>query len=214
MQRIVFLMMAAWLVVLVGCGGGEEPPAVETADEPATQPAPPEVVSPLELLPGEEDDISETFAPTVPAVNAVHRIAGRSAFPEADESISQLIPAKKLSEEDQFREPIDEADIPDVVPWTEANRYVGYEITVEGKIIDIGQSRDGKVNFLNFHQNWRDKFYLVMFGDLAKTLDKPVEQIFLGKTLRVTGEVENHRGRPQIKILSMDQVEFVGEASE
>jgi len=51
----------------------------------------------------------------------------------------------------------------------------------------------------------------VVFDDLAKTLDKRVDATFRGKTLRVTGEVDNHRGRPQIKILSMDQVQFVGE---
>lgn len=208
MQRIVFLMMAGWLGFAVGCGGGEEPPADDATSEPAVLPAPPEVVSPLELLPGEEDDISEGESP---GSNSVHPIAGRSAFPEAGESLATLIPAKKLSEEDQFREPIDETAIPDIVPWTEAKRYVGYEITVEGKIVDVGQSRDGKVNFLNFHQDWRGKFYMVVFDDLAKTLPNSIDATFRGKTLRVTGEVEDHRGRPQIKILSMDQVEIVGD---
>jgi DNA/RNA endonuclease YhcR with UshA esterase domain len=77
--------------------------------------------------------------------------------------------------------------------------------------VDIGRTSDGKVNFLNFHKEWRGKFYMVIFSDLAKKLPKSVEQTFLNKTVRVKGKVEEHRGRPQIKILSMDQVKFVGE---
>ena len=141
--------------------------------------------------------------------NAIHPIAKRSAFPEADETIDQPIPAKRLSDDDPFSVEVDPATIPEVVPWTEAHKYVGYEITVEGKIVGTGQSSDGKVNFLNFHREWRGKFYMVLFDDLAKTLDKSVSDTFLNKTLRVKGMVEEHRGRPQIKILSMDQVQFV-----
>lgn len=138
-------------------------------------------------------------------------LAGRSAFPEANETITELIPAKRLSDEDQFASPIDPADIPDVVPWQQAGRYVGHEITVEGRIILLGQSGDGNVNFLNFDKDWRDKFYMVVFDDLAKTLDQSVEQTFKGKLLRVQGKVDTHRGRPQIKIESMQQVEFIDE---
>lgn len=215
MRRLTMMwMVLLGMLVMVGCPGGEDP-AENPAGEPVVDPIEPEVLSPLEMLSEEPAEPTEQTEPAgeidASAPNAVHRHAGRSAFPEAGESIKQLIPAKRLSEADQFAEPIDPSAIPDVVPWTEAHKYIGYEITVEGKIVDVGSINEGSVNFLNFHQDWRDKFYLVLFGDLAKTLNKPVEQIFLGKTLRVTGEVEDHRGRPQVKILSMDQVQFVGE---
>ena len=36
-----------------------------------------------------------------------------------------------------------------------------------------------------------------------------IEQLFKDKLVRVAGEVETHRGRPQIRIRSMEQVEFV-----
>ena len=212
MRRVATIsMVLLGMLVLAGCPGKDEP-AENPAGEPAADPVEPEVVSPLEMLPNEDDDAAGASADWQASTrNAVHPIAGRSAFPEADESVTQLIPAKKLSEEDQFASPIDASDIPDIVPWEEAHKYVGHEITVEGKIVDIGQSRDGKVNFLNFHKEWRGKFYMVLFDDLAKTLPESVAATFKGKTLRVKGEVEDHRGRPQIKILSMDQVEFVGE---
>ncbi len=211
MRRIVMLsmVMGGWLA-LVGCGGSDEP-SVEVEGPTIDAPAEPEEVSPLELLPDEKSAPEVVVEIDPPADNAAHRIAGRSAFPEADEAVTALIPFKTLSEVNQFAEPIDPSTIPDIVPWTEAKKYVGYGITVEGKIVDIGQSRDGKVNFLNFDKDWRDKFYMVIFDDLAKSLPNSIEQTFNGKTLRVNGMVEDHRGRPQIKILSMNQVQFVGE---
>ena len=221
MRREMKGLILVGLFALVGCGGSDDP-GVEVNVPAAAESAEPAVVSPLEMMKQREKDVPVEAGPAdvdaqseppieTPVANAVHLIAGRSVFPEVGEVIEQMITAKKLSEEDQFSEPIDASAIPDVVPWTEAKRYVGYEITVQGKIVDVGQSRDGKVNFLNFHQDWRDKFYMVVFDDLAKTLPQSVDATFRGKMLRVTGMVEDHRGRPQIKILSMDQVEFVGE---
>ena len=196
MRLILMSWMIIGLMMQVGC------------DKQAQSSAKPDGEA-VERLPEEQ---ATTTAPTgIPLTNAVHPIAGRSAFPEHDEDLQQPIPAKKLSELDPFVEAIDPDKIPEIVPWEEAKKYVGYEITVEGKIVDIGRTSDGKVNFLNFHKEWRGKFYMVIFSDLAKKLPKSVEQTFLNKTVRVKGKVEEHRGRPQIKILSMDQVKFVGE---
>lgn len=175
--------------------------------EPQTQSAPDQDTQPHRQI-AIEDDGPHTIDTERPS--AAHPIAGRTAFPAEGEAVTALIPAKRLSEEDLFAQPIDPKAIPELVPWAEAKQYVGYEITVVGTIVDVGQSRDGKVNFLNFHRDWRGKFYLVVFDDLAKTLPKPVDETFCGKALHVTGMVESHRGRPQIKILSMDQVGFVG----
>ncbi|MFN3167971.1 MAG: OB-fold nucleic acid binding domain-containing protein [Phycisphaeraceae bacterium] len=143
--------------------------------------------------------------------SAKHDIAGRSAFPAVGETLDKPIAYKRLSNEAQFALPIDPADIPAVVRWQDASKYVGYEITVQGRIVGVGQSRDGKVNFLNFHEDYRGKFYMVIFDDLAKTLDQSVEALFKGEVVRVKGKVDTHRNNPQMKITSMDQVEFVGE---
>lgn len=193
------LSFALWLgvlclVVLPGCEDQADPPVDR------------EVGAGAITLSATVDDAS---AIAQPASNVPHPIAGRSPFPEAGESFTEPIPADRLSDLSQFRKPIDPADIPDIVPWDRASQYVGYDITVQGPIVGVGQSRDGKVNFLNFHQDWRGKFYMVIFDDLAKTLDDSVEALFKGKTVRVKGKVETHSGKPQMKITSMDQVEFV-----
>ena len=145
------------------------------------------------------------------APNAKDGVAKRSAFPEPGESIEKPLAYKRLSDEEQFAPAIDPADIPAIVPWDQASKYIGYEITVQGRVVNVGHSNDGKVNFLNFAKDWRGKFYMVVFDDLAKTLDKPVSALFEGRLVRVKGKVETHRGNPQMKITSMDQVEFVVE---
>ncbi len=185
------MLVALLLVLLPACG-----------DAPANNAAPPTTDPPANA----SEAAADTDTPT-----AVHPIAGRSAFPEQGETIDRPIPYKRLSDEDQFAAPIDPADIPDVVRWQDAGRYVGHDITVEGTIAHLGLSRDEKVNFLNFDTDWRGKFYMVIFDDLADTLDHSVEELFKDKRVRVRGKVETHRGRPQIRITSMDQVEFVGE---
>lgn len=140
---------------------------------------------------------------------AAHREAGRCPFPLPDEAFDGPIPARRLADEEQFAPGIKPEDIPETVPWDQAKHYVGYGVTVEGTIVSVNTLDDAGITFLNFHRAWRDKFYMVLFEDLAKTLDPPAEDLFTGKTIRVRGLVELHRGTPQIKILSMDQVAFI-----
>lgn len=155
--------------------------------------------------PAPEDPAPVADRPDPPAADR----AARTPFPREGESVRVHIAPTHLSDHDPFENTLDPEDIPDVVPWEEAGEYVGHTITVEGRIVNLGKS--GNVNFLNYDRDWRGKFYLVIFDDLAETLDGTVEETFLNELIRVTGEVEEHRGRPQIKIESMDQVEFVEE---
>ncbi|MGB0767241.1 MAG: hypothetical protein ACPGYV_05985 [Phycisphaeraceae bacterium] len=224
-------ILAGLAVFLVACGGEADRPATNQAptsatadrswqtsdadgyaDTDATLGIDATGESDTPASPSDSDDTSVVdplagFRTDVP--NAPHPIAGRSAFPEEGEDFGGPIAAETLSDDDPFAEPPDPSNIPDLVPWQQADRYVGQTITVVGRIVDTGQSRDGKVNFLNFHRDWRGKFYMVLFDDLAATLPDTVDERFRNKTVHVTGEVEEHRGRPQIKILSMDQVKFV-----
>lgn len=165
-----------------------------------------------ELEPG-QDAVAPGAEPTAritePAVYWVERHAERSPFPAPGETITDMIAPARLTDADPFALPIDPEAIPTVVPWTQAAQYLGHTITVEGEIVRVGKS--GQTNFLNFAQDYRGKFYLVLFDDLATTLPDSVPDTFEGKTVRVRGTIEDHRGTPQLKITSMDQVEFVEE---
>ena len=165
---------------------------IETEIEPDAAPVP--AAEPATLI-------------TEPAVYWVERHAQRSPFPTPGETINDPIAPTRLTDANPFAPAVDPADIPAIVPWTQAAQYVGHTITVQGVIVRVGKS--GKTNFLNFAQDYRGKFYMVLFDDLATTLPDSVQDTFEGKTLRVHGLVEDHRGTPQLKITSMDQVEFV-----
>lgn len=228
MTRAGVSLLLVAVLVLTGCG---DQPAAQQGDRSApgaqpNKPAPDTRDVPADTALADNTPAGETQTPsphgdrsTQPALG-VDANAGRVAtlggvarlpFPDVDERVTRPYPAVRLSNHDTFDKEIDPDNIPDVVPWTEAGDYVGHEITVEGRIVNLGQSRDGNVNFLNFDPDWRGKFYMVVFNDLAETLEGGVEGTFLNKLVRVTGEVEEHRGRPQIQITSMDQVEFVDE---
>ena len=93
------------------------------------------------------------------------------------------------------------------MPWTEAHKYLDMTITVEGKILDTNNI--GNICFLNYDPDWRDKFYIAMFKDAFELLPDPPETHYLDKTLRITGKVTLHNGRPQIKVHDLSQIEVV-----
>ena len=153
--------------------------------------------------------------------------AGRSPIPQPGETFTQPLPAPlliRLSPIAPDRLPGRqrdsgpggvEADVdtaPDaprpVVPWDEAGEYVGDTIIVEGEIVNA--TNIGNLTFLNFHEDWRDKFYVVVFQDAYPGVPggEP-ETYYLDKTIRVTGRVDLHKGRPQIKVYDADQIKVV-----
>ena len=94
-----------------------------------------------------------------------------------------------------------------VVPWQEADQYVGQVITVEGDIVDTHDT--GSVTFLNFSRDL-DDFTLVVFQEDNESFPIAPETMFNGQRVRATGEVELYRNRPEIIIRSPDQIEIIG----
>jgi hypothetical protein len=133
--------------------------------------------------------------------------AGRSPIPHEGETVTTPLPAKQI---EPPREIV--ADVPPpegVVPWTEAGRYLGHEITTEGKIV---ATKDiGSLCFLNFTDEPRggDKFYIVIFKEAYAAYPNGPEKDLLGKTLQVTGKVSLHKDRPQMQVRDAKQVKVV-----
>ena len=94
-----------------------------------------------------------------------------------------------------------------VVSWEEAANYPGQTVAVEGRVVDT--YRSAKVIFLNFSPD-RDEFKVVIFeGDWEKWPQSP-DELYYGKNLRVTGEIELYQDAPEVIVESPDQIEVLG----
>jgi len=134
--------------------------------------------------------------------------AGRSPIPRPGETFPDgPIPAKRLAPETtRTAEPPAPGE---VVPWGRAHQHVGQRITVKGRIVNTHNT--GSVCFLNFDHNWQDKFYLIVFEDAFADIPRDPADHFRNKTIRATGKVHTHKGRPQIRITNANQIEIVDE---
>ncbi len=93
-----------------------------------------------------------------------------------------------------------------VIPWTEAAKYYGRVVTVEGRIAAV-ESRTG-VAFLKF-ADAPDAFRLVFFPRVYGSFDQPFPKAYLGKEVRATGRVKIYAGYYEIIISSPNQLEVL-----
>ncbi len=99
------------------------------------------------------------------------------------------------------------ADAP--IPWRDAGDYVGRRVTVAGEVVRSYNS--GKVVFLNFDEDWRGKFSVVIFARDFEKFPQPPEEMYLHKAILVTGKIKQYKGAPEMVVDSPGQIEIVGE---
>jgi cardiolipin synthase len=95
----------------------------------------------------------------------------------------------------------------EVIPWEDAAQYYGQTVTVEGTIVLTKNT--GKVVFLDFSPTWQVDLKVVIFPDDAARFPSPPEEMFLHKTIRVTGVIEEYEGAPEIIVRDPAQIEIV-----
>jgi DNA/RNA endonuclease YhcR with UshA esterase domain len=97
-----------------------------------------------------------------------------------------------------------------IVPWQDAGQYIGQRVTVEGDVVRSYDS--GKVTFLNFAQDYKGTFSVVVFAsDYAKWPQTP-DQFYLGQKIRASGKVKEYKGAPEMVVETPEQIEVVGPA--
>ncbi|HSN74151.1 MAG TPA: OB-fold nucleic acid binding domain-containing protein, partial [Anaerolineae bacterium] len=95
-----------------------------------------------------------------------------------------------------------------LISWQEAAAYEGQQVTVEGLVVDSYKS--DSVIFLNFSDD-RSQFKAVIFQrDWSKWPQSP-EQLLLGQTVRISGEVKLHEGAPEIIVSDPAEVAVIGQ---
>jgi len=98
-----------------------------------------------------------------------------------------------------------------VIPWQEAENYVGAEVTVAGDIVRTYDS--GKVTFLNFDDDYRNTLTIVIFPSIYERFPEAPADYFLNQQVEVTGLVKMYEGAPEILVESPGQIRIPGSSS-
>jgi hypothetical protein len=93
------------------------------------------------------------------------------------------------------------------ISWQDAAQHYGEYCTVEGTIVAAHNS--GKACFLNFHSNYNRYLTAVIFANRFGAFPPSPEQYYQGKRVRVTGEVKQYQGKPEIVLESPDQIQIL-----
>ncbi|MEM1211982.1 MAG: hypothetical protein AAGI68_06740 [Planctomycetota bacterium] len=154
-----------------------------------------------------DEPVFVTESPDLPRGN-LHQIVNRlprSPYPNAGEPLF-LATNPNMAGVEQPGIPL--APPPaGVVQWHEADQHVGRLVTVEGKIVRT--QNIGRITFLNFSNNWRGQFSIVVFEDAYAGFPSPPEKYLLNKTLHITGPVTIHRGRTNIEVRDASAIKVV-----
>ena len=97
------------------------------------------------------------------------------------------------------------ADKPIVVKDSEAIQYVGKEAEVRGRVVSVTTSPLG-TTFINFGGEYPNQTFA---GFIAAGSPIAADQrltMIQGKTISITGTIRLRAGKPEIEILSADQI--------
>jgi len=97
----------------------------------------------------------------------------------------------------------------DVVDACLAGKYLGRELIVEGKVVDTHRDLKSNTVFLNFEKAYPNQCFtgVIFSSHLYKFVQNP-EDYYLGKIIRIMGEVKDYRGRPEIILETPNQIEI------
>jgi hypothetical protein len=96
------------------------------------------------------------------------------------------------------------ADEQKVIKDSEAIRYVGRYVEVYGLVVSVTATPFGTI-FINFGREYPNQTFAGFIpADSGITADKITK--LQGKIIGIVGTIELHKGKPEIKIMSMYQI--------
>ena len=101
------------------------------------------------------------------------------------------------------------ADKPIMIKESEAMQYVGKEVDVRGRVVSVTTSPLGTafINFVGEYPNQRFAGFIAAGSPIAN--DQRLTMI-QGKTINIRGTIQLHNGKPEIEIVSADQITGLG----
>ena len=92
---------------------------------------------------------------------------------------------------------------------------VGKVVAVRGKVHDVGKTRSGSMQFINFTGNQRGEFVGIVKREnleaVTEALGTALKPALTGKTVELRGEIVLYKGVPEIIVTSGMQLRFLGE---
>jgi len=92
-----------------------------------------------------------------------------------------------------------------VIPDTEAAQHVGQHIAVEGVVVKVFTSKNGNT-FLNFSAAYPDQTFTGWIPAGTPLAGDSSLVSLESKKIKITGLIELYHGKPEIRILSRDQI--------
>ena len=97
----------------------------------------------------------------------------------------------------------------EVISADKASAYIGKTVTVRGVVASTryAPSSKGRPTFLNLEKPYPNQmFTVVIWGSDREKFPVPPERAFDGKSIRVTGTIQEYRGVPEIIVKEPSQI--------
>jgi RecJ-like exonuclease len=101
------------------------------------------------------------------------------------------------------------ADKPIVIKDSEAIQYVGKEAEVRGRVISVTTSPLG-TTFINFGGEYPNQTFAGYIAAGSRIAADQRLSMIQGKTISITGTIRLRDGKPEIEIVSADQITGLG----
>ncbi len=102
----------------------------------------------------------------------------------------------------------------DTIPATQAIHHVGEDAEVCGHVASAAYfaSTKGSPTFINLERPYPDQaFTVVIWGSSRARFEKPLERLFDGRSICVSGKIETYRGKPQIVVEDPAQIKVMAQ---
>ena len=100
------------------------------------------------------------------------------------------------------------ADELPVIKDSEAIHYIGKNVEVRGFAVSVTTSPLG-TSFINFGRDYPHQTFAGFISAGAKIATERWIAALAGKIVGITGKIELYRGKPEIKLLSINQIKLV-----
>jgi DNA/RNA endonuclease YhcR with UshA esterase domain len=97
------------------------------------------------------------------------------------------------------------ADDPRVIKDSEAVQYVGKNVEVRGLVVSVTTSPLGTA-FINFGREYPNQTFAGFIAAGSKIATDQLIAMLQGKIISITGTIELYQGKPEIEVISTDQI--------